>query len=143
MLVTGQHGTLNDGQRGDLRTRGVTVREAGVTEYESRDGELSALHLSNGERLERRAVFMRPPLILRGDVHAQLGCALSDDGRRVAADEMGRTSVPGVFAAGDMAFPMHAVIVAAASGTKAAAMLNHDLIMETPEPSVREAALAD
>ena len=50
------------------------------------------------------------------------------------ADEMGRTSVPGVYAAGDMVSPMAAVIVAAASGTKAAAMLNHEFVMATPKP---------
>ncbi len=74
---------------------------------------------------------------LRGDLHEQLGCALSNDRSRVIADDMGRTSVPGVYAAGDMVSPTAAVIVAAASGTKAAAMLNHELVMATPKPEPR------
>lgn len=135
VLVTGENTTLTEDQLGDLDARGIQIVEASVSEYKSRDGELSALHLSDGRRLERHAVFMRPPLRLRGDLHEQLGCALSDDRSRVVADEMGRTSVPGVYAAGDMVTPMHAVIVAAASGTKAAAMLNHELVMDVPRPS--------
>ncbi len=134
VLVTGEHTTFTGEQLGDLEARGVRIVEADVTEYESRGGELSALHLSNGWRLPRRAVFMRPPQRLRGDLHEQLGCTLSSDGSHVVADEMGRTSVPGVYAAGDMVSPMAAVIAAAASGTKAAAMLNHELVMATPRP---------
>ena len=134
VLVTGEHTTFTNEQLGDLDARGVDVVRADVAEYEVRNGELSALHLSNGRRLERRAVFMRPSVRLRGDLHEQLGCALSDDRSRVVADEMGRTSVPGVYAAGDMVSPMAAVIVAAASGTKAAAMLNHEFVMATPKP---------
>lgn len=139
VLITGKNTTLTDEQLDDLQARGITVIEADVTEYESRSGELSALHLSDGQRLTRQAVFMRPPMSLRGDLPQQLGCTLSADGLRVVVDEMGRTSVPGVYVAGDMANPMHAVIVAAASGTKAAAMMNHEFIMEMPRPDLQKA----
>lgn len=134
VLVTGAHPAFTDEQLGDLDTRGVRIVKTDVTEYESRNGELSALHFSDGRQLPRRAVFMRPPQRLRGDLHEQLGCALNGDGSYVVADEMGRTNVPGVYAAGDMVSPMAAVIVAAASGTKAAAMLNHEFVMATPRP---------
>jgi len=140
VLVTGENTTLTGEQLGDLEARGIGVIGAAVTSYESRGGELRALHLSDGRRLARQAVFMRPPLSLRGDLHTQLGCDLSDDGSNVVTDEMGRTSVPGVYAAGDMVSPMHAVIAAAASGMKAAAMMNHELVMEAPRSHNREAA---
>ncbi len=138
VLITGENTTLADEQRDDLDARGIRIVEASVREYESRDGELTAVHLTDGRRLERQAVFMRPPSHLRGNLHEQLGCALSDDGSLVVADEMGRTSVPGVYAAGDMTNPMSAVIVAAASGTKAAAVMNHELVMEAPKPNPQE-----
>lgn len=140
VLITGENTTLTDEQRDELDSRGIRIVEASVTEYESRDGELTAVYLGDGRRLERQAVFMRPPSRLRGNLHEQLGCALSDNGSLVVADEMGRTSVPGVYAAGDMTSPMPAVIIAAASGTKAAAMLNHELVMEAPKPSPQEVA---
>jgi thioredoxin reductase len=89
VLVTGEHTTLTGEQRDDLQARDIGVLEASVITYESRDGELSALRLSDGRRLERRAVFMRPPIRLRGDLPQQLGCTLSDDGLRVVVDEMG------------------------------------------------------
>ncbi len=129
LITDSQNTTLSDEQLGDLQARKIKVLEASVTEYEAHNGELVALHLSSGQRILRQAVFMRAPLSLRGNLHQQLGCELSSDGTQVVADEMGQTSVPGVYAAGDMVSPMHAVIVAAASGTKAAAMLNHEFII--------------
>jgi pyruvate/2-oxoglutarate dehydrogenase complex dihydrolipoamide dehydrogenase (E3) component len=62
----------------------------------------------------------------------------------VEVDELARTSVPGVYAAGDMAhraalpMPFAAVSWASASGTLASAMLDQDLIgtdFELPAPA--------
>ncbi len=137
VLVTGGTTTLTDDQLDDLHARGIDIIEATVTEYENHNGELSALCLSNGQRLARKAVFMRPPMSLRGNLHKQLGCALSDDGLQVVVDEAGQTSVQGVYAAGDMVSPMAAVIMAAASGAKAAGALNHEFVMAAPRPEPR------
>ncbi len=140
-LITGGRTTLSDEQLDDLHARGVEVIEAAVSEYETRNGELAALHLSDGRRILRQAVLMRARLSLRGNLHRQLGCELSSDGAQVVVDEMGRTSVQGVYAAGDMVSPMHAVIAAAASGTKTAAMLNHEFFMSAANPSVAPSPL--
>jgi thioredoxin reductase len=138
VLVTGEKTSLTNKQLDDLQARGINVIQANVVSYESQDGELSALHLSDGQRVARQAVFMRPPMSLRGDLLQQLGCTLSPDGLQVVTDEMGQTSVPGVYAAGDIVNRMHSVIVAAASGTKAAAMMNHELVMEAPRLNLKE-----
>ncbi|HEY1086893.1 MAG TPA: FAD-dependent oxidoreductase, partial [Archangium sp.] len=59
-----------------------------------------------------------------------LGLALDPEGF-VQVDPMRReTSVPGVYAAGDLITRMQAAIVAAGAGTIAAAAINGDLSME-------------
>lgn len=64
-----------------------------------------------------------------------MGCAALGDGL-VEVNEFGQTSVPGVYAAGDMArratvpVPLAAVITAAAGGTVAAGMIDQDLLDE-------------
>ncbi len=56
--------------------------------------------------------------------------ALDDDGY-VQVDPMKReSSVPGIYASGDLTTRMQAAIISAASGTHAAAMINVDLMME-------------
>jgi len=59
-----------------------------------------------------------------------LGVDLDDDGY-VRIDPMKReTSVPGIYASGDLTTRMQGAVLGAASGTQAAAMLNVELTME-------------
>jgi len=48
----------------------------------------------------------------------------------IAIDEFGKSSVPGVYAAGDASSLMHQSIAAAASGAIAAAAINGELNQE-------------
>jgi thioredoxin reductase len=109
------------------------------------------LALSPGWTLERRALFVHPRLRQRSDLPEQLGCAILPDGA-VQIDELGHTSVEGVYAAGDMcrtpAMPAPAaqVVMAAGSGARAAVILDQELLardvvqaVETP-PTARSAA---
>jgi thioredoxin reductase len=116
-----------------LAANGVRVRGEPVARFEGRGGQLERIVFAQGEPLERDAVFIATVLRQRSDLAARLGCALLADGC-VEVDELARTSVPGVYAAGDMAhraalpMPFAAVSWASASGTLAGAMLDQDLI---------------
>jgi thioredoxin reductase len=116
-----------------LAANGVRVRGEPVARFEGRGGQLERIVFAQGEPLERDAVFIATVLRQRSDLAARLGCALLADGC-VEVDELARTSVPGVYAAGDMAhraalpMPFAAVSWASASGTLAAAMLDQDLL---------------
>jgi thioredoxin reductase len=64
------------------------------------------------------------------EIIGALGVALQDDGY-VRVDATTReTSVPGIYAAGDLTTRMQAAIHAAAAGTQAAAMINLELTIE-------------
>ena len=96
---------------------------------------------ADGSRLERDAVFAGAPAHQHASFAEDLGCALLRDGS-VEVDEFGRTSVPGVSAAGDMAHRaslpgvMAAVSVATAAGLVAAVVLDQELhATETGLPS--------
>ena len=58
-----------------------------------------------------------------------LGCATHDNGW-VVVDATGRTSVPGVWAAGNAVNPRAQVITAAGEGSAAAIAVNNDLVDE-------------
>jgi thioredoxin reductase len=58
-----------------------------------------------------------------------LGCELDEAGL-VRVDAAGRTSVPGVWAAGNAANPRAQVITAAGEGSAAAIAINTDLVEE-------------
>jgi thioredoxin reductase len=116
-----------------LAAAGVPVRGEPVTRFEGADGQLQRIVLEGGAPLDRDAVFIPTRPRQRSDLAHRLGCALLADGC-VEVDELARTSVPGIYAAGDMAHraslprPFAAVSWASASGTLAGAMLDHDLV---------------
>jgi thioredoxin reductase len=123
-------------QRQHLKHLNLEVIETPIQHLETGEHGLRAIVFRDGARLEREHIFMRPPHQQRSTLAAQLGCAMSDDGLYVKVDAKGETSVAGIYAAGDMTGPMHAVSSAVASGTLAGAMLNHTLVFEEAKQAV-------
>ena len=74
-------------------------------------------------------MFVRPGSSRTTTCSIGLGCAIDDNGW-VVADATGRTSVPGVWVAGNAANPRAQVITAAGEGSSAAIALNADLVDE-------------
>ncbi|MFF4986371.1 NAD(P)/FAD-dependent oxidoreductase [Streptosporangium saharense] len=124
---------LDPSARDTLESYGLAVRCEAVTRLEGTDGRLEQVVFEGGPALSRDAVFVVNVPRQRSDLAARLGCATFDDGC-VEVDEFGRTGVPGVYAAGDMArratvpIPLAAVVAAAASGTLAAGVVDQDLL---------------
>lgn len=88
-----------------------------------------AVDLADGTAVACDALFTHPPQ-RQVELIRALGVALDEHGY-VRIDPMTReTSIPGVYAAGDLTTRMQAAIAAAAAGTQAAAMINMELTME-------------
>ena len=116
---------LSSEERDALAARGVALVEAPLSRVAASQDGLT-LEFTDGRTERRRALFLRPPHVIRGPLPGLLGCELTDAGHlRLGQDH--QTSVPGVYAAGDAAGPVHQVLAAAASGQQAAMALNRDL----------------
>lgn len=115
--------------RAALEAAGIRLETRHIARLAEREGQLEGIVLSDGATVPCEVLFAHPPQQQVALVSA-LGVALDDDGY-VRVDAMKReTSVPGVYAAGDLTTRMQAAIVAAASGMQAAAMINADLAMD-------------
>jgi thioredoxin reductase len=123
---------------GQLVAAGIRIETARIGRLVAHEHHLEAIELSNGTRVACELLFAHPPQH-QVDMVRALGVALDGEGF-VQVDPMSRqTSVPGVFAAGDLTTRMQAAIAAAASGMQAAAMINVELMMsaasgEAPGP---------
>ena len=90
--------------------------------------------------LEREAtvraeiVYLNPRFEPSADLAHALGCTMTDTplGSHVAADVMARTSVEGVFAAGDLVRPFYNATASAAEGVRAGAAAHQSLMIELP-----------
>jgi thioredoxin reductase len=117
-------------EREALDARGIPVIDGLVTGLSVVDDRLDAVQLGDGRAIPRTAVFIRPAPHVRNDGLIQaLGCDVDQAGF-VRVDGTGRTSVPGVWAAGNAANPRAQVITAAGEGSAAAIEINTDLVEE-------------
>ncbi|MBF9140544.1 NAD(P)/FAD-dependent oxidoreductase [Hymenobacter properus] len=129
-LFTDGPATLTESQRATLARHLVGVVETPIRGLAHDQGQLRAVQLADGSSYPLDGVFARVPFALPGTLAQQLGCAITEMGY-VQVDDFQRTSVAGVYAAGDNTTPMRAVAAAVAAGSKAGAVLNKELIDES------------
>lgn len=108
--------------RAALARHGVGLVTEPIEELVGRDGQLEAIVLKDGRRMSRDALFLKDGQRAKNDIARGLGCELDECQGRVVADRQGRTSVPGVYVAGDVlaSGAAQTVIGAAADGIRAA-----------------------
>ncbi|QJD78854.1 NAD(P)/FAD-dependent oxidoreductase [Spirosoma rhododendri] len=128
-LFTNGPSTLTDEQQQVLARLAIPIVETPLAAIEHTDGFLTALQLADGSRVMPKALFARVPLKQTSDIAVQLGCELTDQ-TFVKVTETGETTVPNVFAVGDVTTMMRQVAVAVASGVKTGAWINRVLIAD-------------
>ena len=126
--------TLSQEQRERLTARDIRIVDGTVARLVADGDRLHGVELDDGAVVPRSAVFVRPRFVPSDGLLTALGCTVDDNGW-VVVDPAGRTSVPGVWAAGNAVDPRAQVISAAGAGSAAAIALNGDLI----EDDVRRA----
>lgn len=120
--------TVSDQDRAALSARGIAVVDGTVEQLVVTEDRLRAVQLAGGRTVARDAIFIRPALHAHEhNLGALLGCELLADGL-VRVDADGRTSVPGVWAAGNAANPRAQVITAAGEGSAVAIAINTELV---------------
>jgi thioredoxin reductase len=129
VLCTHGPADLGGDDRARLERAGIPIREERVVRVEGKDGHLERIVFADGSELARHALFLPTLPRQHSDLAERLGCALTDFGL-VQVDAAGLTTVPGVYAAGDLALRKHQVVIASADGAIAGAAINHELAWE-------------
>lgn len=110
---------VSDDERRQLDTARIRLIVGEVKRFEGEDGRLSSLVLEDGSSLPARAAFLHAEQQLATELAETLGCRLNEEGAVAVDDEM-RTSVEGVWAAGDVVGDDQMVAFAVAHGVRAA-----------------------
>ena len=128
-LLTNGQSTLSLEQHTKLQQHNIAVVETEIAGFEHSDGQLKQVLLKDGSAMPLKAMYAKIPFVQHCDIPVQLGCTLTEQGY-IAVDMLGRTSVPGVYAAGDNTAMMRAVSLAVAGGGMAGAGINKELVEE-------------
>jgi thioredoxin reductase len=127
---------LNGGPTPDAETlaklaaRGVTIEPAPILALHGEATSLSSLTLEGGREVSIEALYVAPKSRLASPLAARLGCVIDDAamGEMVRADAFKKTTVTGVFAAGDIARQPHNATWASSDGVMAGAAVHQSLV---------------
>jgi thioredoxin reductase len=127
-----------DEDRDRLAARGVRVVTGRVTGLQVETGRLRGVRLADGTVVARTALFVGPRVVAHDGLLTALGAQSehSPVASWVTTDPTGATTVPGVWAAGNVADPTAQVIGAAGAGSRAAIAINGDLVAEDTRRAV-------
>jgi thioredoxin reductase len=114
--------------RAQLAAAGVGLEERRIARLRANGDRLERIEFAEGEPLMRDVLFAHPAQRQVALVRS-LGLALDAKGY-IQVSEMHETSKPGIYAGGDLITPVQGAALAAASGMRAAATLNHSLTAE-------------
>ena len=137
VILFAHTGTLTVTEREQLAARDIAVVDGAVARMVIERDALTGVQLDDGRLVRRTAVFVRPAFVPNSELLTALGCAAHDSGWLVA-DPTGRTTVSGVWVAGNAVNPRAQVVTAAGEGSAAAIAINADLVDEDVARAVRE-----
>ena len=132
---------VTDDERERLAARGIPIVEGEVARLAADDDRLRGVELTDGRAISRAAIFVRPVMVPNNDLLSGLGADVDANGWPVL-DPTGRSTVRGVWVAGNAANPRAQVITAAGEGSTAAIAINADLVEDDVRHAVEAARVA-
>lgn len=132
LITNGDPGDMTDEHRAKLAALNIPVTDQRIAKLEG-DVEtmrLGSVRFDDGASQASDALFFNLGTEPASNLHEMLGCRLDEECGLVWVDEEEQTSVPGIYAAGDITPYSQLAVVAAAEGAVAAIHIHKSL---TPE----------
>lgn len=128
LLENGVEVTAEDAAR--LERPGLRRQAGRVTRVHHTNGVIEAVELDTGQRVDLRALYLVTWQEPVAEIARGLGCEVEETpmGHHLKVDDHQRTTVPGVFAAGDLTRPYPSATQAASTGNRAGAACHQDLL---------------
>ncbi|BAV09418.1 Thioredoxin reductase [Filimonas lacunae] len=128
-LFTNGQPELTAEQLQQLQQKNITIETRNIKGVLHQQGYLHTIVLEDETQVAVKALYLKPNFEQHCSIPAQLGCEISTNNLLVV-DGFYKTTIPGVYAAGDCTSMMRSVSVAVASGMSAGAFINKELVSE-------------
>ena len=137
--------SVNRGELDALRAGGADIIDGPVRRVVTgADGHVAAVELDGDVGIDADVVVVSPRFRVRAEPFVELGVELTPHpsglGDVVETDATGATSVPGLYAAGNVTDPSQQVAQAAANGSRVGAMISFSLAHEDLRGAARPSA---
>ncbi|TFC51059.1 MULTISPECIES: NAD(P)/FAD-dependent oxidoreductase [unclassified Cryobacterium] len=128
IVFTNGVGQVTDADEAALAARGIRVDRRPLTDVVGERGAMTGIQVADGEFVAREGGFVRPKYEAAATFAASL-TPTTDAVGLLVVDDQGRTSVPGLYAAGDTTPPgPEQLLVSAGEGARAAVAINRELL---------------
>lgn len=128
-LFTNGPSTISVEKRHLLTASNINIIETNIRQIVHQNGQLQHFVLADDRKQKIDVLYTALPFVQHCTIPERMGCRLTTQGY-IEVDELRRTTVPGIYAAGDNSAPMRSVAGAVAAGTTAGALLAREIIME-------------
>lgn len=128
-LFTNGKSTLTEEQVQKIKSHNIEIVETEISAFEHTNGNIQNIVFANNSKRQVSAVFSKAAFKQHCEIPQQLGCEMTEHGL-IKIDDFNKTTIPGVYAAGDNTYLFRTVSLAVGAGTKAAAFINKELIDE-------------
>jgi thioredoxin reductase len=129
-VFTNGQSLLTPAQRKKIESHQIRIIESEIQKIEHDNGYISSVQLKDGPKIPLKAIYARPTLVQHCPIPQELGCEVSEQ-NILKVDALQRTTVAGLYAAGDNSIMMRALSLSIAAGGMAGAAINKELIEES------------
>jgi thioredoxin reductase len=129
VLCTNDGEPCSAAQMAELKANGIEVIVEKIDDLVAEGAQLRAIRFSSGRQIQCEALFFDTPCHPQSDLAKQLGCHTTPSGA-IECGDYETSSVPGIFAAGNILEDVQLSIVAAGEGARAAFGINRSLTRE-------------
>ncbi|WP_221392727.1 NAD(P)/FAD-dependent oxidoreductase [Dyadobacter sp. NIV53] len=128
-IFTNGKSAITTAQQDQLSALGINIVEKPFQKIEHQDGYLTSIVFTDGEIFHLDALYAKLPFKQHCTIPENLGCVLNESGY-IQVDAFQKTSVPGIYAAGDNTTAFRSVALAVSAGSMAGAFINKELVEE-------------
>lgn len=121
--------TLTEEQTAILKKNNVTVVENEIDYFLHNEGKIINIVFKNGTKIAVKALYTKPPFEQHSLLPQELGCEITEQGL-IKVDTFQKTTIAGIYAAGDNSTLVRSLAQAVSSGSVAGALINKELIDE-------------
>ena len=131
-LFTNEVLQLDEETKKTFAKKKIVIEEPQIARVKEAANGMNSVVFTDGDEIRVKVIFVATSFRMAFPIAQDLGCAFTESprGPTIKTDETKMTSVPGVYAAEDMARLGHSVSLAAADGSLAGAACHQSLIEE-------------
>jgi thioredoxin reductase len=128
-LFTNGKSLLTDSQIYKLKEHNIQIIEKKISSIKHSNGQIESLCLEDKQELFFPVMYAKLPFKQQCDLAEKTGCEITEDGF-IKVDESKRTTIHGIFAAGDNTSITRTISKSISAGTIAGMMLNGEISLE-------------